>query len=198
MAVGGMSFFGQAAKAADAPVDADGDGISDAQEISVFHTDPVRADTDGDGYDDRTEIFNGYDPNGPGRRAFSKSIFINVSKQVLEQRVNDVPFASFPVSTGTLRRPTPQGNFKIIAKTPRAWSRVAGLWMPHWMNFSGVGAPISRFGIHELPEWPSGKKEGASSLGKPASHGCVRLGIGSAKALYDWTPVGTVVVIAKQ
>ena len=36
-----------------------------------------------------------------------------------------------------------------------------------------------------------------SHLGKPASHGCVRLGIGPAKELYDWAPIGTRVVVVK-
>jgi len=198
LAVWGMSFlFALPVRAADVSVDTDGDGIPDVQEINVFHTDPLKADTDGDGYDDRTEILNGYNPNGPGQFAFSKSIFINVSKQVLEQRVDNVPLASFPVSTGVTNHPSPEGNFKIIAKTPRAWSRVGHLWMPWWMNFSGDGAPSGRFGIHELPVWPDGRKEGEDHLGKPASHGCVRLGIGPAKTLYDWTPVGTQVVISR-
>jgi lipoprotein-anchoring transpeptidase ErfK/SrfK len=62
--------------------------------------------------------------------------------------------------------------------------------MPYFMQFTKQGA-----GLHELPEWPNGKKEGANHLGTPVSHGCVRVGIGVAKKLYDWTPVGTKVVV---
>ena len=44
--------------------DSDGDGLTDANEISVYHTDPNKMDTDGDGIDDYTEIQNyGTDPN---------------------------------------------------------------------------------------------------------------------------------------
>jgi lipoprotein-anchoring transpeptidase ErfK/SrfK len=32
-------------------------------------------------------------------------------------------------------------------------------------------------------------------LGIPVSHGCVRLGIGPAKQVYEWTEVGTPVII---
>ncbi|GEM_PF-2840518 len=49
-----------------AEVDADADGLSDAQE-EFWGTDPANADTDGDGYSDGEEIDNGYDPNGPGK-----------------------------------------------------------------------------------------------------------------------------------
>lgn len=35
-------------------------------------------------------------------------------------------------------------------------------------------------------------------LGKPASHGCVRLGVGPAKLLYDWTEIGTKVIIKEK
>jgi lipoprotein-anchoring transpeptidase ErfK/SrfK len=53
----------------------------------------------------------------------------------------------------------------------------------------------SEYGIHELPEWPDGTKEGESHLGTPVSHGCVRLGRGDAQAVYDWVEVGTPVFI---
>lgn len=50
-----------------APVaDADGDGLLDADESSVFHTDPTNPDTDGDGLSDGEEVFAyGTDPLGP-------------------------------------------------------------------------------------------------------------------------------------
>jgi lipoprotein-anchoring transpeptidase ErfK/SrfK len=63
--------------------------------------------------------------------------------------------------------------------------------MPFWMAVAADG----KFGIHELPEWPGGYKEGANHLGIPVSHGCIRLGVGPAKQVYDWTEVGTPVVI---
>ena len=50
-------------------------------------------------------------------------------------------------------------------------------------------------GIHELPEWPNGYKEGEAHLGTKASHGCVRLGVGPAEYLYNIAPLGTKVII---
>lgn len=47
--------------------DSDDDGIADAMERALG-TDPYDHDSDNDGYDDKTEILNDYDPNGPGRK----------------------------------------------------------------------------------------------------------------------------------
>lgn len=45
--------------------DSDYDGLSDWEEINVYHTNPLKADTDGDGYLDSTEILIGSDPLNP-------------------------------------------------------------------------------------------------------------------------------------
>ncbi|MBQ6925537.1 MAG: hypothetical protein IJQ73_12930 [Kiritimatiellae bacterium] len=45
--------------------DTDNDGLTDWQEIKVYHTDPHLADTDGDGLPDGYEVQNGADPLNP-------------------------------------------------------------------------------------------------------------------------------------
>lgn len=47
--------------------DTDDDGLADGDEVLVYGTDPLIADTDGDAFDDLTEVKGGYDPNGPGK-----------------------------------------------------------------------------------------------------------------------------------
>jgi lipoprotein-anchoring transpeptidase ErfK/SrfK len=86
---------------------------------------------------------------------------------------------------------TPKGEFSIQNKTPRAWSNKYKLYMPYWQAIT----PSGEYGIHELPEWPGGYKEGANHLGTPVSHGCVRLGIGAAERVYAWTEIGTPIII---
>jgi fibro-slime domain-containing protein len=44
-------------------IDTDGDGLSDNDEINIYHTDPTKADTDGDGMNDGAEIAAGTNPN---------------------------------------------------------------------------------------------------------------------------------------
>jgi Bacterial TSP3 repeat len=46
-------------------LDTDGDGLSDWDELNVYHTSPYLADSDSDGIPDGTEIKNGTDPNCP-------------------------------------------------------------------------------------------------------------------------------------
>jgi lipoprotein-anchoring transpeptidase ErfK/SrfK len=174
-----------------AEADYDRDGLSDRLEL-LFESDPMTLDTNLNGKPDGEEIRSGISASSTVPFALQKSLFVSLKKQQLEMRVNNIAIATHPVSGGLPRTPTPIGTFKILQKNPRAWSSSAKLWMPYWMHFSGRG-----HGFHELPEWPGGRKEGENHLGRPASHGCVRLGIGAAKAVYDWSPVGTPVTISK-
>lgn len=165
--------------------DYDQDGLNDRLEL-YFHTDLANPDSDGDGYKDGDEIKNGYDPLQSGKIKLAKRIEVNLAQQELGYFLAGVRLGKFPISAG-LGNSTPKGRFTIKNKSDKAWSPY-GLWMPYWLG-------LGKFGIHELPIWPSGKREGANHLGGPASHGCIRLGIGPAKLIYDWAEIGTAVKI---
>lgn len=120
-----------------------------------------------------------------------KYIDINLSNQTLCTFEGGINLDCYMVSTGKRGMETPKGSYQIRNKSPRVWSKAYGLFMPFWMAV----APDGKFGIHELPEWPGGYKEGANHLGVPVSHGCIRLGVGPAKIVYDWAGIGTPVVI---
>lgn len=126
----------------------------------------------------------------PGRFP-GKYIDIDLTKQLMTifEGVNQM--GQYIISSGKASMPTPTGTRTIINKDPRAWSNKYGLWMPWWMGIGGD------YGIHELPEWPNGYKEGESHLGTPVSHGCVRLGIGAAQTVYNWAEIGMPVYIHK-
>lgn len=171
--------------------DADGDGLTDGEELKRG-TDPRAADSDGDGYADGEELKHAYDPLAGGAVKLKKRVVITLDTQELTYYLGGVPIATHPVSTGRPGMPTPTGTFAVLDKKPRAWSAAAKLWMPYWMPFIGT-----KYGMHELPEWPGGFKEGKDHLGTAVSHGCVRLGVGPAKELYDWVDVGTEVTINK-
>ncbi len=97
----------------------------------------------------------------------------------------------FVISSGKPGMATPTGTFTINDKNPRHWSNKYSMWLPYWQQFKTGG-----WGIHELPETDTWK-EVADHLGTPISHGCVRLGVGPAQTVYDWTSMGTPVYIHK-
>lgn len=121
--------------------------------------------------------------------ADGKYIEVNLSTQTLYLFDGDNEQGAYSVSTGKWDMPTPIGTRTISGKSDRAWSAKYGLYMPYWMDIGGG------YGIHELPEWPNGYKEGESHLGTPVSHGCIRLGVGAAASVYGWAPIGTQVFI---
>ena len=122
---------------------------------------------------------------------YGKYIDVNLAEQKMILFDNNIAMQEYTVSTGKWSTPTPVGTRYIQNKNPKAWSAKYGLYMPYW---NGLG---DGYGIHELPEWPSGYKEGEAHLGTPVSHGCIRLGVGSAEYVYNWAPVGTPVYIHK-
>lgn len=169
--------------------DMDSDGLSDYFELK-FKTDPFNSDSDGDGRKDGAEIDSAFNPLSSSTVKLVQKIEINLKTQKLTYFVGGQPWKEFSVSTGKASMPTPKGTFKILNKIKKAWSKNYGLWMPYWL-----GLDHGQFGIHELPIWPSGYREGENHLGRPVSHGCIRLGIGPARYLYDRVSVGTTVVI---
>lgn len=129
--------------------------------------------------------------NTPAKIISGKYIDVNISTQVLSTFEDGRLLDAYMVSSGKKGMDTPKGQTKIYNKFPRAFSRAYGLYMPYWMAI----APGGKFGLHELPEWPNGYKEGEAHLGIPVSHGCVRLGVGPAEKIYNWAEIGTPVVI---
>ncbi|MFZ5982060.1 MAG: L,D-transpeptidase, partial [Patescibacteria group bacterium] len=105
-----------------------------------------------------------------------KYIDVNLGSQVMSIFENGKILDSFLISSGKRGMETPKGEHQIYNKSPRTWSKQYGLYMPFWMAIT----PGGKYGIHELPEWPGGYKEGANHLGIPVSHGCMRLGVGAA------------------
>ena len=54
--------------------DTDGDGLTDGQEVLIYHTNPLVADTDGDGVPDGLEVLEGTDPLDPKSVNYARAI----------------------------------------------------------------------------------------------------------------------------
>lgn len=119
-----------------------------------------------------------------------KVIIIDTSEQTLSYYQDGYRINTHPTSTGMRGYETPLGEYTINNKSELAYSRRYGLYMPFWMSFIG-----GLYGIHELPYWPSGYREGEDHLGTAVSHGCVRLGMGAAEKLFEWASIGTTVIV---
>lgn len=169
--------------------DVDKDGLSDYLELK-FKTDVLNPDSDRDGYLDGQEIDAAHDPLSTSTKKISQRIEIETKSQKLRYYVGGFVWKEFVISSGKPSMPTPKGKYKIINKSKKAWSKTYQLWMPFWL-----GLNRGEFGIHELPLWPSGYREGADHLGKAVSHGCIRLGIGPAQYLFDRVEVGVEVEV---
>jgi lipoprotein-anchoring transpeptidase ErfK/SrfK len=117
-------------------------------------------------------------------------IEISIRSQRLTAWDDGVVVMRAVISTGRPGYETPPGHYRVIFKNPMAWSSKWGVWMPWALNIHG------NYFIHQLPHYPgSSVNIGASTLGSPASHGCVRVGIPDAERLFRWARVGTPVWI---
>ena len=112
-------------------------------------------------------------------------IEIDLSDQKLILHNNGKVAGEYSISSGKPGMSTPTGEFQVLDKLKLIWSKKYSLYMPYSLHFG------NDYCIHELPYWPGGYREGENHLGIPVSHGCVRLGVGPAKTVYDFARVGT-------
>ncbi len=100
----------------------------------------------------------------------------------------------YPVAVGKKKWETPQGNWKVELM----------LKNPGWTNFKTgeqlAPGPDNPLGERWIGFWNDGKDEigfhgttNLSSIGKAASHGCVRMSNRNVKEMYRLVKVGTVV-----
>lgn len=91
---------------------------------------------------------------------------------------------TFICATGTAKNHSPRGVFKITYKE-KGWfyTSTKELYVTHYKG---------RNSFHTRPLWNNGSVQNPT-IGKPASHGCVRCYNQDAKYIYDKMPIGTTV-----
>lgn len=107
-------------------------------------------------------------------------IHVDVEQKVLTLFCGREIAARYPIATGAWDTPTPLGVFRINR-------RFSGEMGGFGTCFLGLNVPWGNYGIHgtNRPE----------SIGANASHGCIRMRVADAEALYARVPNGTIVVI---
>jgi LysM repeat protein len=123
-----------------------------------------------------------------------KKIVIDLDAQQMRVYEQGRLLHEWATSTGMAESPTHRGVFQILSKEERAYGSQWELWMPYFMAIYRAGGDVYN-GIHELPILANGQRLWAGALGRPASYGCVILGIPQAETLYHWAEVGVLVVI---
>lgn len=117
-------------------------------------------------------------------------IEVSIKKQRLTAWRDGMIVYRFVISTGREGYETPPGHYKILEKYENRWSRKWSVWMPYAMRF------FEGYFIHQLPHKDgSSYNIGATKLGTPDSHGCIRVDVGDAEQLFKWAKVGTPVWI---
>ena len=87
----------------------------------------------------------------------------------------------FTCSTALPKYDLDAGTYKVYLRQVKHWSRQWEVWMPHSLFFHRGYALHATSMIRQL--------------GRPASHGCVRLHPRDAEKLYDRVSVGTPVIV---
>ncbi len=108
------------------------------------------------------------------------SLVIKVPARSLEVYANDQLYKKYPVAVGKSKTPTPVGEWNVVWKD-YGWGTGFGT---RWM---GLNVPWGIYGIHGTNKpW---------SIGRYASHGCIRMRNRDIEELFEWTSIGTLVRI---
>lgn len=120
------------------------------------------------------------------------SVEVNLAKQRVYVRSDGHTVYAMIASTG-MDDSTPHGSFTIGVRGDHFYNPDERMGADYWVCIKGP------YLFHSVPTNEHAgqylEDEGAK-LGRPASHGCVRLSVADAKWFYDQIPTGTPVTIA--
>jgi lipoprotein-anchoring transpeptidase ErfK/SrfK len=116
-------------------------------------------------------------------------------RRVYVYRQNDVQ-TSFPIAVGKAGWETPKGTFKVIQKIKNP------SWEHPWTGEVVPSGPDNPLGTRWIGFWTDGKNvigfhgtPNEESVGRAASHGCVRMFDKDVQVLFEKVDVGTPVIV---
>ena len=102
-------------------------------------------------------------------------------ERILEVYNDGQLYKKYRVAVGKSETPTPVGEWKVVWKDYNWGSGFGTRWM-------GLNVPWGIYGIHGTNNpW---------SIGRYASHGCIRMRNRDVEELFEWVAIGTEVKIA--
>ena len=125
-----------------------------------------------------------------GEAVTKKEIRVFIESQVLVAVENGDEVYSFDIVTGRDGKETGPGRYQIFRKHEKYTSKTYGSEMPYTMFFTEDGKAIHGTQMATLRSYLH-----SYLTGSVGSQGCVGLTDDNAKALFDWSPVGTPVIV---
>lgn len=125
--------------------------------------------------------------------ASGKEIYVFIDKQVLVAKENGDEVYSFDIVTGRDGKETTAGRYSVFRKHEKYTSKTYGSEMPYTMFFTKDGKAIHGTQMATLRSYLHTYL--TESVG---SQGCVGLTDDNAKAIFDWAPVGTPVIVVNE
>lgn len=168
--------------------DSDSDGLTDFEEINIYHTDPLNPDTDGDGFKDGDEVRYNYDPNKAGGDKLERKIDISLKEQTLTYSLGPYVLKTIKISSGDRKHPTPAGEYSILEKKPLVNYKGSNYYYPNtrW-NMMFKRGSLGNLYIHGA-YWHN-------KFGQRLSHGCINVAYSDMESLYNWADQGIKVSI---
>ena len=122
-----------------------------------------------------------------------KTIIVDKSSQrVTLYKADGAPVDTFLCASGIVYPRV--GTYRVWGRTKQSWALTDDSTFFYFTKFAKSDKGTS-IGFHSIPQEPDGTLVGG--LGKPVSHGCVRLDKAKAKFVYTWAATGTRVVVKK-
>ena len=120
------------------------------------------------------------------------SIIADKESKVLTWKRGSEIMKTYPIAIGAVDTKTPEGEFIVINKVVNPVWYIMGEQYPpdspkNLLGSRWIGLTQKGYGIHGT--------RNPNSIGKAASHGCIRMHNRDVEEIFQWIPVGTKVVI---
>ena len=127
-------------------------------------------------------------------RPVARRVVVSIPDRRLALVVDERVIKVYPVAVGAAVTPSPTGSFTVVHRLANpTWYGPGKVVRPGKHNPIGtrwIGLSLKGYGIHGTND--------PRSIGKPASHGCIRLRNADVEELFDLLAVGDEVELVKE
>jgi lipoprotein-anchoring transpeptidase ErfK/SrfK len=132
-------------------------------------------------------------------KASSRHVLVSIPDRKLAVMDGETVVATFPVAVGAAESPSPVGEFRIVSRVSNPTYYHPGTVIPSGksnpVGTRWLGLNLKGYGIHGLKGYGIHGTNAPQSVGRAASHGCVRLRNRDVEQLFSMLHVGDAVEI---